>query len=468
MKKALGVWDIVWINITAIIGLRWLPMAASYGASALLLWCAAALLFFLPLSFVAAELATTWPEQGGMYVWVKKAFGEKCAFLTSWFYWVNSFAYGPSLLTFVAVCLAYMFDPALAKNKYYIATVILVGFWGVTFLNARGIRSIKFLPDVAGSFGTVLPGLMIIVLGFAAVFIFKHPIPTSYAAHDWWPRLTSESNIAFLSMLMFSMAGVELSPTLAGDTKNPAKTFPRAIVISGILIVGVYILGTIAINFVIPPEKIVATTGILDSIQLIGVQLNMPYLIIVFAAILSVGNVGGVSIWVLGPITMLFESTKEGILPPFLVKANKNNMPINAMYLQAIVISIITLSALFFLPTVNVFYETLVLLATIVYFLPYFFMFLAFLSLRKTHPHVTRPYRVPGGIITARILAFTGLLSVFMAIVVSFLMPPNDIKTAKDILFYRAEIAIPPIFFWLIGDLLFRRYERNKKNLSKI
>lgn len=463
MKKTFGVLDIVWINITVIFGLRWLPVAASYGASALILWCFAALLFFLPLSFISAELATTWPEQGGLYVWVKKAFGEKCAFLTSWFYWVYSFAYMPSLLTFVAICLAYVINPDLAKNKYYIASVILGCFWGITFLNAGGVRRIKFLPELSGSIGTMLPALLIIGLGFASAFILKHPIPTDYSAHNWIPHLGSGSNISFLLMLMFSMTGIELSPTLAGDTRDPAKTFPRAIIITVIIIVSMYIIGTLAINFILPPNQVSPSTGILDAISLISKQLNIPYLIVIFAITINIGNLGAISMWVLGPITMLFESTKGGILPPFLTKLNKNNAPTNIMYLQATIISVVTISALIFFPTVNAFYETLILLATIIYFLPYLFMFLAFLSLRKTHPHVTRPYRVPGGIVTARIISATGVLSVVATIIFSFLMPPSDIHSARDILFYRLEIGVPPIVLWLIGSLLFRNYERKKK-----
>lgn len=463
MKKALGVTDIVWINIVVIIGLRWMPVAASYGAASIVLWCLAAMLFFLPLSFVSAELATTWPEQGGLYVWVKKALGERYGFLTSWFYWVYSFAYMPSLLTFVAICFAYVIDPELAKSKYFVASVILGCFWGITLLNTRGLRNIKFLPDISGSVGTLLPGLVVIALGFASVFIWKHPIATSYAAHNWVPHLGSQSNIAFLLMLMFSMTGIELSPTLAGETRDPAKTFSRAIIITVIVVVSIYIIGTLAINFILPPEQVTISTGILDAISLIGKQLNLPYLVALFAIAINIGNLGAISMWVLGPITMLFESTKGGILPPFLTKLNKNNMPTNIMFLQATAISFVTISGLFFFPTVNAFYETLALLATIIYFIPYIFMFLAFLSLRKTHPHVIRPYRVPGGMFVARLISIIGIVSVSLAIIFSFLIPPGDIHTTKEILFYRLEIGLPPILLWVIGSFLYHNHDRKRK-----
>lgn len=459
MKKTMRLWDIVLMNVTAIIGLRWLPIAAGYGASSILLWLLAAALFFIPTGLVSAELATTWPEQGGMYVWVKKAHGEKWGFLTSWFYWINNLFYYPSLLTFVAVTLAYIINPALKDNKLYIVAVILISFWVVTFINIKGTSVGKWLSNLSGTFGTLLPGLILIILGIIAAF--TRPIPTDYSLSNWIPNLGNISNIAFLSTLMFAMAGIELTPILAGETDNPQKTFPLATIISAFIIAGVYIIGTVAITFIISPDKIGAASGIMQALELISKEIHMNVLVPLIACMIIIGSFGGIGVWVLGPIKMLFESTKEGILPEYFTKLNKNDMPQNAMVIQAVLITLIVILTTF-LPTVENIYGVLVLMTTITYFIPYLFMFVTFITLRIKFKDIERPFKVPGSDGIAWLITIIGLLSVILAIILP-LVPPSNLKAAKDIIIYELEVAGGPFIFGFIGYLLYTQYQ--KKNV---
>ncbi|MGI1690423.1 amino acid permease [Thermoanaerobacter uzonensis] len=461
MKKNMKLWDIILMNVTAIIGLRWLPIAASYGAASIILWILAALLFFIPTGLVSAELATTWPEQGGMYVWVKKAYGEKWGFLTSWFYWINNLFYYPSLLTFVAVTLSYIINPTLKENKLYIIAVTLIVFWIVTLINIKGTSFGKWLSNFGGLFGTLLPGIILIILGLIA--LFTRPIPTDYSLTNWIPNLNKMSNIAFLSTLMFAMAGIELTPILAGETENPQKTFPLATVISAFIIAGIYIIGTVAITFIISPEKIGAASGIMQAVELISKEININFLIPLFVITILIGSLGGIGVWVLGPIKMLFESTKEGIFPEFFTKLNKYDMPQNAMISQAILVSLIIISTTF-LPTVEIIYAVLVLMTTITYFIPYLFMFSSFITLRKKYKDVRRPFMIPGNKVLPYLVAIIGFLSVMLAIVLSFI-PPSDLKTMKDIVIYEIEVIGGPFILGFIGYLLYIRYE--KKEIRK-
>ena len=461
MKKVMTLKDIVLMNVVAIIGLRWLPIAAGYGASAISLWGLAAIFFFLPVGLVSTELATTWPEEGGLYYWVRHAYGEKPAFIVSWFYWINSFFYLPALLTFVAVTLSFIFDPKLATNKIFICTTILAILWGVTLLNLRSMRVFKYITNIGG-IGNIIPGIIIIILGFVAVFILKHPIPTDYSWHAILPKLNSSSNLAFLSALMFSMAGIEITPILAGETINPQKTFPRATLISAIFIVGIYIIGTIAMTFILPPSEIGSASGIMDAIHKITSDIGFSFITPLVAILIVLSGFGGMSVWSVAPIKMFFESTKEGVLPNYFTKLNKNDMPSNAMLSQSGVVTVIIIITSF-LPSVNVFYETLILMASITYFIPYIMMFAAFLKLRKIYPNLKRPYRLPGGKIVAYTATFFGLLSVIAAIVLPFISPPADITTRHDKIIYIIEIGTGPILFFVLGYLIYRRYEKKRK-----
>jgi len=458
MKKVMRLWDIVFMNVAAMVGLRWLPIAAGYGAASITLWVLAAVLFFIPIGMISTELATTWPNEGGLYVWVKQAYGEKPAFYVSWFYWANSFFYCPSLLTFIVVTLVFAFKPQLATNKFFVCSAVLVLLWLVTFINVRGLNAVKKLANLGGSFGTLMPILVIIALGCGSVLIWHHPVPTDYSLASWLPNLTSKSNIALLSALMFAMAGIELTPILAGETENPRKTFSRALYISATLIVAAYIISTVAVTMVISPAKIGAASGIMDAINLMAKDLNIPFLVAIIALSISVGSFGGVSVWVVAPIKMFFESTKQGVLPVSFMKLNKNDMPSRAIIFQAIIVSLVVVGTSF-LPSVNVFYITLVLMTTTLYFFPYLVMCAAFLKLRKTYAHVPRPYRLPGGKIFAWIVTSVAFISVSIAIVLPFIVPPQEIKTAHDILMYRTEIALGPITFFIIGYLVYAIYE---------
>lgn len=470
MKKSLGLYDIVLMNVTAIIGLRWITIAAAGGASSVFMWIFAAFMFFVPLGLVSSELATGWPKQGGLYVWVKEAFGDKPAFITSWFYWINNLFYYPSLLAFIAVTLAFLIDPllvqhglltgnaTLADSKLYVCGLTLVLFWLLTFINCKGIRIGKWLANLSGLFGTIMPGLTIIVLGAASVFLLKRPIPTDYSFDKLIPSLSSFSDISFLSTLMFAMAGIELTPTLAGDTENPEKTFPRATLISAVIIAIIYIIGTVAMTMILSPDKIGSASGIMAAMKLLSSELNFPFLLTGMAIMITLGNFGGVGVWIIGPIKMLFESTRQGVFPEFFVRLNDDGMPRNAMIVQAFLITLITLCTSF-MPSVESMYEVLILMTTITYFIPYILLFGAFIKLRKSHPDTPRPYRVPGGNPGAWLVAGIGLFSVMLGIFLPF-VPGKDLTTVQAITIYELEIAGGPLLFGLAGFLLYRRFER--------
>jgi amino acid transporter len=328
-------------------------------------------------------------------------------------------------------------------------------------LNCQGLAIGKWLSGLSGTIGTLLPGLVLILLGLASAFLWKRPIPTDYSLAHWLPQLDSRTNIAFLSTLMFAMAGLELTPIMAGETENPQRNFPISTAISAVLIVGTYVLGTVAITLVLDPGKVGAASGIMDAIKLVADGVGLPGVLGAVAWMITLGSFGGVSVWVVGPIKMLFESTKEGMLPAFFTELNENGAPRNAMLVQAGLISFIAI-ATSFLPSVNNIYQVLILMTTITYFLPYLLMFAAFLKLRESCPEVPRPYRIPGGKVFAWAIALSGLFSVVLAIVLPF-FPSPDLKTGKDILLYEIEIGGGPLLFAWLGWMVYSRREKREK-----
>jgi glutamate:GABA antiporter len=455
MKKVMGLWDIVFINITAIVAIRWLGFTAAFGAASIVLWIIAILMFFIPLGLISAELATTWPNQGGAYVWVSEAFGKRTGFIVSWFYWVNNFFYYPAVLTFIATLTMLFIDQKLMNSKIFICCFIIGLLWLSTLINIRGMRSFKLFSDLAGILGVLLPLAILIILSFSLVWLYKIPSATDYSWSNLLPNLNSKSNLASLAVLMFSMAGIELTPTMAEETKNPKKTFSRATFVSAIFIGCLYIASTVAITLILAPGKIQAVSGVADTLTVLGEKLHLPYLPIIVGGMIILGSLGSVGIWIIAPIKMLLESCKNGILPKWLTRTNKNNMPVKALLIQATAVTMIILCTAL-LPSLEAFFSTLVLMATMMQFIPYVFIFLAFIKLRKKYPKIIRPYQVPGKTITAYFITIIGLISVSLAITLPLLIPPDSLHTTLHIFFYRIGLVATPIIFAIVGYALYK------------
>lgn len=245
------------ISTNTILGLKNIPFAATVGPSAIIFWVLAAFLFFIPISLIVAELATTYPEQGGVSAWVNRAFGQKASFLCSWFYWVANFTYYPSLLLGIIVNIAYAINQQqMIHNKILTTVISLTIFWVITLLTLRGTRMSEKLAAIGTPLGLIVPVILIFGFGFASI-LSGHHSATEFSVRTMTPNHLSLDTVMFLSTLMFAFAGMEMLGTIAGDVKNPQKTFPKAILISSVIIGGIYILGTIAFQFVfnIKPDQ---------------------------------------------------------------------------------------------------------------------------------------------------------------------------------------------------------------------
>ncbi|ORX24645.1 amino acid permease [Thermoanaerobacterium sp. PSU-2] len=459
-EKILKVRDIVLMNVVAIIGLRWLPLAAKYGASSIMLWVLASILFFIPQGLAVAELSTGWPYEGGLYVWAKEAFGDKYGFLTSWSYWLTNVVYYPSMLIYIASTAAYMVNPKLADNDRFVSIFIFVLFWIITLVNVNGLSLSKWLSNAGGLFGTIIPGILLIGFSIYWVTGLHQKIQATYTVPSLFPNLSSLSNIVFFSSMIFAYAGLELAPTLAERTQNPERTFPKAIVLSAFIIPALYILGTISITFIVPQKEIGLATGIMQAIQIIFDKIGLKYLIGVAAFLIFIGGIGGINAWIIGPINMIFTSSK-GIMPKFFTKSHdKYGTPVNAMVTQAVIVSLLILMA-FSTPTVESAYWLLSAMTSILYFIPYLVMFSALIVLRYKKPDVKRLYKVPFGNFGAWLVGGIGFLVVLFSIILS-IIPPAGMNLGS-LLWYEVKLVGGTLLFLIIGFLIYRNYEKKLK-----
>jgi len=418
LPRVMGLRDVMWFNITAIVGLRWLTTAASqFGLASLGLWLLAIVIFFLPSAAAVRELVDVDPGAGGLYRWVTRAFGPLHGFLAGWGYWVNNLFYFPSLLVATAAILAYAGGARfvhLGDNTIFIGAVSLAGLWLATGLNVVGLRVGKWLSNIGAFWGTWLPGMIFIVL--AAVALVRQGSATPVTARALVPSQFDFPSINLFATMLFAFGGLELAPTLGGEIVDPAATLRRGVVLSGFVIVGLYVLGTGAMLVALPHETVSITNGMPQAAAALVERLGAPALAPVAAGIailLAIGNIGGVGTWAAGSARLPYVAGVDRVLPPAFGAVHPRwQTPYVALLVQAGLATIFIVAGLAGSSVKNA-YLVLTQATIILFFIPFLYMFAAYLRLRRR-----RTWR---GLLTG----VSGFLSVLFGIVLSF-VPPSD------------------------------------------
>ncbi len=466
LKRALGLRDLVLFNLVAVVGLRWLATAAKAGPSALALWILAALFFFVPQGLVVTELASRFPEEGGIYQWTKRALGEKHGYLCGWCYWINNVLYYPNLLISTAVIGTYVIgkgDSTLANDWTYVLTATLVCLWLAVFMNVVGVGTGKWLQN-AGGVGTYIPGIILIVLGGVSLF-GGHPSANPVTSQNIVPDLGHFAGLNLWASIAFAFAGLELSSAMGGEVRNPRRTLPRAVLIAAPLIALIYILGTGALLRLMPVGDINIVSGFLQATSA-GAKLISPslwWLAPASAAAYTIGNIGGVGAWLTGPARVAFSIGLDRYFPPAFGRIHpKWKTPYVAILVQASLATVFLLiSVLGKGTTVEKAYLILLDTQLLIYFIPYSYLFISFLLHRRTEaPPET--VRVPGGRLGAQVVGISGLLVTLFAMVVA-MIPPGD--EAHPILF-ELKVVGGALGFILVGGVVYWRAHSGKRRAT--
>jgi putative glutamate/gamma-aminobutyrate antiporter len=429
----LSVMTLAIMNIAAVVSLRGLPAEAEYGLGSIFYYLFAAVFFLIPVSLVAAELAAGWPQKGGAYRWVGEAFGPKLGFLAIWLLWMESTIWFPTVLTFAAVSLAFIgpsqtWDQGLAGNEFYVLAICLVVYWGATAVNFRGVEAGAKLSKYGAMIGTIIPAGIIILFGIIW-FLMGNKIQMPIAEGDLFPDLTNIDNLVLASSIFLFYAGMEMSAVHVKDIDNPTVNYPKAIFLSSLIAVVIFVFGTLAIGFVIPQAKINLTQSLLVAYDDYFSAFGLDYFAPILAAALGVGVLAGVSTWIGGPSRGLLAVGESGFLPPFMQKTNKAGMQTNILLIQGAIVTLLTLLFVV-LPSVQAVYQILSQLTITLYLIMYLLMFAAGIWLRIREPDHPRPYSVPGGAIGMFVIGGVGFLGSLLAFVLSF-FPPSQIAVGS-------------------------------------
>src|SRR3954452_14239752 len=153
------------MTTSSVASLRAAPTMAVYGLACVFLYLLPAVVFLLPTALVSAELASGW--SGGVYNWVAQGLSKPLGFLAVWCQFAMTIFYYPSLLGFVASTLAYVINPDLASSGLWTAIVIMVCYWTGVWVSSRGTSGVAGLASAGLVIGTLIPGVLLVVLGIA-------------------------------------------------------------------------------------------------------------------------------------------------------------------------------------------------------------------------------------------------------------------------------------------------------------
>ncbi|GAB4191051.1 MAG: amino acid permease [Simkaniaceae bacterium] len=422
-KRVVNVFVLAMLNVSIMASLRNLPLVAEFGYTAIFFFAIAGLFFLIPCALVSAELATGWPKSGGIYIWVREALGDRWGFFAIWMQWVHNVTWYPAMLSFVATTLAYVFFPAIAANKIYVLSVILIGFWGMTILNYFGIKTSALFSTIGVISGTIIPGLFIIFFGYFWFFAGK-PTDLVFTPSALVPDFSDSSNFVFLAGLLLAFSGLEVSAGYAGEVKNPRRNFPVAIILAALITFILFMFGSLAIALVIPLDQISLVAGVMDALQIFLDNFHLSWLLPVLGILLIIGAVAEVNSWIIGPVKALYTTSIHGNLPPFFQVQNKRGMPTHLLLFQALIVSVFSFLFLF-MPSLSGTYWMLSVLSSEMYLTMYLLMFISAIRLRYSAPEVPRAYRIPHPKRGMWIVSSIGIFSSLTAMGLGFIPPPR-------------------------------------------
>lgn len=439
LVRELRLRDLVLFNISALVSVRWIAAAAHAGPGSLALWILAALFFFLPSAVTVGRLSQKFPEEGGMYVWTKRAFGDVHAFLCAWFYFISTILYFPSLLLAGVSMTTYALGARgarFAEERAFVLPTTFTVLWILFFVNYFGLKVAKWVAAL-GAISIFITAAVLVALGIAAGLLTG-----SATRFDFLPD-PKISTLNFWSQIAFAFVGLELAPVMSGEIRNPRRDIWRAAVISGIACAALYVAGTAAMLVLLPPDNISPLTGLAQAGAAGAERLHVPLIAVVFAALLAAGVAGQLSTWLTGNTRLPYAIGLDSYLPPAFARVHPRwRTPHVALFVQVLLASVFLLMSQLG-ETVRAAYQIMVDMMVIATMIPFLYIFAS------------------GFRFASRPAAISGLLVTSVAIIFSAI-PTADSSSALS---FEAKVLGGCVFIALLGWLIFRQY-RQKRQLA--
>ncbi len=385
LKRILGLSDLSFFLIAALVNLNSVPVVANAGPVALVLWVAGFFLFFIPQAIAVLEFSKRAPQEGGIYVWNKKAWGDFHGFVSGWAYWVNNIFYVPTLLFYIIGFILYIGGSktaSLATNPFFMMGVSLALLWIITYLNIRGFGVGKWIQNLGAS-GTFITAITILVIGIITAFTRGASNDISISAII--PSLGNWQFLALLSIVCLNYVGLELGSVISDEIKKPEKNIPRAVMIAGASTVLLFLVVTSSLLIAIPYKEIGIIEGILQGIERAASAVGFGWIVFPMAMLMIMNAAGNTSAWLSGAARIPYVIGIDKYLPSSLGTVHpKYNTPHVALIVQGVASSFVIIIAAIG-SSVGDMYLFLLQTTVVLQLIPYVYMFAALIKVRTTY-----------------------------------------------------------------------------------
>jgi len=420
----MGFRDLVLFYVITGISLRWIASAAAAGPSSIVVWIGAWFCFYTPLALSVLELSSRYPNEGGLYVWSKRAFGDFSGFMSAWTYWTSNLPYFPAVLYFAASNVLFMREANwqhLSGNATFYIVFALLTLSAATLLNIVGLDVGKWLHNI-GALAMWIPVAIVIVMGFVAWH--RYGSATHFNLHTMTPS-THLNDIIFWSVLTFAFGGCETASFMGEEIKNARRTIPFALLFAGVTVAICYILGTVGVLLALPSTQVNSLQGLAQAVSATSARVGFPGILPLAAFLIALSNIGAAGAYLAAVARLPFVAGLDRFLPHAFGSLHPRwKTPWVALLTQfALGVVFIFLGQAG--TSVKGAYDVLVSMGVITYFIPYLYLFAAMIKLQG-EPAGPGVIRVPGGQMVAKLVAVVGLLTTTFTIALSLIPPPDE------------------------------------------
>lgn len=446
-EKKVSLVKSILFTICSVLVLDSFVASSAIGVSSITIWLITTVLFFLPYGLVTAELGSNYPGDGGIYLWIKRAFGDKIGVLNGWFYWVNVAFWMPAVFVAFSSWFSYAFMPN--ASPIFLAGLALVMCWLIVYIGIRGVDLSVTVTNIAAIFKVAV----LLIFGFMGIaYALQHGSANDFSAASFVP--TPGNTVRYISVIIYNLLGFELIGSIGNQIDNPGKTIPKMTVVAGVIISALYIFGTYGVLVAIPANQIDTVDGfyyaLLELCKVFGsFQMPIFYVIILVAMSTLISNMVS---WTLGA-NEVFIAAKLDQRNRFLKHRNqKYGTPDGLYYFMGIVATFLIIINYATTGDANAIFWTIFSFSVIILMIPYLFMFPAAIVLRKKDTTMQRIYQVPGGMTGLVICSVLGEACLILSIILMFVTAESS--------FVIGTYVLGTIITLLLGIWLYRSKEQ--------
>jgi amino acid transporter len=441
LPRLLGLWDLVLLSLVAVLNLNLVPVTATGGFPTIALWLVALLCFFLPQGIAVTEFAVRYPDEGGIYLWTRRMFGDSHGFVSGWCYWTNNIFYIPTLLLYLVGIAVYIGGPGLvplAENRTFVFIVAVTLLWIFTALNVLGLGVGKWVNNLGGM-GAVGATLVLVAVGAAAVYrTGGQGLAEVPGVAGLLPAWGDWGTISTFSTICFGLVGLELASVMGGEIREPRRNVPKAVLLGGVACGVLYLAATLTLLLALPASELSVVQGILQAFQRLGGLAGVGLLLAPLAFILTLSISGATSAWLSGSARIPFVAGLDRYLPRALGRVHPRwRTPHVALLTHAAASTLFIAMSFIGRTRVRDAYLTLLQLAVVLQLVPFLYLYAALIRVAGRPGGHYRNRLVP------QVAGVVGLATTLLALATAF-VPPASVESALQ---YQVKMWLGTVLF---------------------